>query len=66
MGIANHRVFARFGVSGVDEINLAHVEELLGLHTAIKDGELDADAEFPEMAKPSPKMGDDIAPKVLQ
>lgn len=62
MGIPGARVFARLGVAGADEITLAHVEELLGLHTAIKDGELDAEAEFPEQKKAAPAGKDDIAP----
>jgi hypothetical protein len=61
MGITGPRVFARLGVAGADEITLAHVEELIGLHTAIKDGELDPDAEFPEATKPATKPADDIA-----
>lgn len=62
MGIDNKRVFARLKVFGIDEITLAHVDELLGLHTSIKDGEADPDAEFPE-TKNTPKPSDDMAPK---
>jgi hypothetical protein len=63
LGIDNKRVFARFKVVGIEEITLAHVEELLGLHTSIKDGEADADAEFPEIKPERPKGSDDLAPK---
>ena len=59
MGIDAKRIFARIGVQGADEITLAHLEELLGLHTSIKDGELDAEAEFPQ---PKPNRADDIKP----
>lgn len=62
MGIAAPRVFARLGVVGIDEITLAHVEELIGLHTAIKDGECDPDAEFPEPKKPTDFAGDMAKP----
>lgn len=60
MGISKARVFARLGVAGADEINLAHIEELLGLHTAIKDGEIQPDAEFPEITKPTDRAKDDL------
>jgi hypothetical protein len=62
MGIDSKRVFARLGVAGLDEVTLDHVEELIGLHTAIKDGEVDPDAEFPAIKAPAPKASEDIAP----
>lgn len=66
MGIQSARIFAKLGVAGAEEITLAHVEDLLGIHTALKDGELDPDAEFPEIRpQEKPKVGDDIAARQL-
>jgi hypothetical protein len=62
MGISAARVFARLEVAGADEITLAHVEELIGLHTSIKDGEAEADTEFPEVQKKATGAAADIKP----
>jgi hypothetical protein len=62
MGISAARVFARLEVAGSDEITLAHLEELIGLHTSIKEGEVDADAEFPEIQKKQASALADIKP----
>ncbi|MBU6247116.1 MAG: hypothetical protein KGN77_05115 [Xanthomonadaceae bacterium] len=63
IGIEPKRIFAKLGIAGSDEITLAHVEDLIGTHTAIKDGELDPDTEFPEVKADKPKGGDDLAAK---
>lgn len=62
LGIDSKRVFARLGVAGLDEVTLEHVEELIGLHNAIKDGEVDPDSEFPALKPAAPKTSEDIAP----
>lgn len=47
MGIAAERVFALLGVAGEDDINSEHVLRLLGLATAIKEGDTNIDEAFP-------------------
>lgn len=48
MGATQERVLARLGLKGTEDISLEHVETLIGIGTAIKSGELQLDAAFPE------------------
>ena len=53
MGIKVDRILSLLGKKGVDEIDLADIETLLGLHTAIKDGHTSIDEAFPNEVKVS-------------
>jgi len=48
MGATQERVLARLGLKGPEDISLEHVETLIGIGTAIKSGEMQLDAAFPE------------------
>jgi hypothetical protein len=52
LGITPDRLYSKLGVTGEDDITLAHIETLIGLKTAIKDGEIGIDEAFPETAAP--------------
>lgn len=52
MGIAKERLLATLGKASVEDIGLAELETLLGIHTAIRDGALNIDEAFPVAAKP--------------
>jgi hypothetical protein len=47
MGVDNARIFAALGVKGVEDIGLAQIEILIGMYTAIKDGDTTVDEQFP-------------------
>ncbi len=47
MGVPKERIFSAMGVSGIEDITLEIVEKLIGLGTAIKDGDIHVDAAFP-------------------
>lgn len=47
MGVSKEKIFAAMGVSGIDDINLQILEKLIGISTAIKDGDLKIDDAFP-------------------
>lgn len=49
-GIEPRRVWAALGIGGADDIGLEQLETLTGLRTAITDGDLTADAAFPDAA----------------
>lgn len=51
MGIERARVFALLGVAGVDDITSEHVLTLVGLATAIKEGDTNIDDAFPVAGK---------------
>lgn len=48
MGVSKEKLLAKLGRKGVEEIELADMEILIGLHTAIKDGDTTVDEAFPE------------------
>lgn len=55
MGVPKESVFSRLGVSGMNDITLDHLATLIGLGTAIKQGEILADEAFPSLTvAPSP------------
>jgi hypothetical protein len=61
MGVTKDRIFSKLGKKSVDEIDLADLETLLGLHNAIKDGEASVDEVFPLpqlAAAPAPSMAE--------
>lgn len=60
MGIDKERLLARIARKSVEDISLEDVETLLGLHNAVKDGEVPLDDAFPPVVK-KPKM-DDLPP----
>ena len=47
LGVTPDRVFARLECTGPDDIGLAHMETLIGLGTAIKDGSMTIEDAFP-------------------
>lgn len=47
MGVMKERIFAAVGVNGIEDVDLIILEKLIGLGTAIKDGEIKADEAFP-------------------
>lgn len=66
LGIDPARVFASLGILGADELGLEQLATLLGLKTAIKDGELQVDEAFPPViptAAKSKLFKDDKRPK---
>lgn len=61
LGINRDRVFARLEVVGEQDITLAHMETLIGIKTAIKDGEITVDEAFPEIKPAEPKVTGDAS-----
>jgi hypothetical protein len=49
LNVAAERVFAALGVEGEEDIGVDELKILLGLHTAIKDGEVSVDEAFPRI-----------------
>ena len=47
MGISRDRVFRAINKTGVEDIGLGELEVLIGMHTAIKDGDMSAEEAFP-------------------
>lgn len=47
MGVTKERVLAVLGKATVEDIDLAALETLIGLHTAVKDGDTTIDEAFP-------------------
>lgn len=50
LGVTPERMFARLGIKGADDFTLEHLEQLIGVHTALKSGELQIDEAFPAPA----------------
>ena len=46
MGIPQDRIFATLDVGGVEDITLSHLEQLLGMYTAVKENESSIDDVF--------------------
>jgi hypothetical protein len=49
LGIDERRVFAAVGVSGLADMVKEHVEQLLGIKTALQNGDATLDEAFPEL-----------------
>ena len=49
MGVDKERIFAAMEVKGIDDIDLSLLEKLIGISTAIKDGEVNVDFAFPAL-----------------
>jgi len=47
IGVPRERIFARVGKSGIEDIGLEELEILIGLGTAIKNGDVSIDDAFP-------------------
>jgi hypothetical protein len=54
MGIQKDRILAKLEKATVEEINLEDLEMLIGLYTALKDGEVNIDEAFPAPATNKP------------
>jgi hypothetical protein len=52
MGVTRVKVLLRLGRGSIDDVQLSDLETLLGLYTAIKDGETTIDNAFPEHQEP--------------
>lgn len=52
IGVPQERVFAKFAVQGLEDIGLEQLEVLIGLGTAIKNGDITIDDAFPPIAPP--------------
>lgn len=57
LGIEISRVFATLGVKGEAEIGLEQLETLIGLHTAIKEGDMTPEQAFPATGDEQPSRG---------
>jgi hypothetical protein len=64
MGVRQEQIFAKLGRSGVEEITLDDLATLLGLSTAIKDGDTSIDEAFPTQQKQTASKGDDLATRL--
>lgn len=59
MGATKERVLLRLGKAGVEDITMEDAETLIGLGTAIKNGDIPLDEAFPEAAlAPAPPAAD--------
>lgn len=47
LGVTRDRIFAKFGIKGVDDFTLEHQESLVGMYNAIRAGELTVAEAFP-------------------
>lgn len=78
LGIDQKRVFAALNIAGPDEIGLDQLATLLGVKTAIKDGEVTVDEAFPPLTvkaetsklftakeKPAPKAKSVVEPSLI-
>lgn len=50
MGVKEDRILARLGKAGTEEIGLPELSKLIGMGTAIKDGQATVDETFPAIA----------------
>lgn len=57
LGIELSRVFLAIGVRGESEIGLEQLETLIGLHTAIKEGDMTPEQAFPASGDEQPARG---------
>ena len=57
LGIELSRVFLAIGVKGESEIGLEQLETLIGLHTAIKEGDMTPEQAFPATGDEQPARG---------
>jgi hypothetical protein len=55
MGISPDRVLASVEKASIEEVTIADLETLIGLHTAIKDGQTNIDEAFPSTAETQAK-----------
>jgi hypothetical protein len=53
-GLAESRICAAFGVKAISELQLDHFVELVGIWTAIKEGDTNIDEAFPDQGPPPP------------
>ena len=53
-GVTPAQIFTALGVSGLDDIGLSHIPELIGMHSALKSGEVEVEEMFPA-GDPKPK-----------
>lgn len=64
MGLTEERIFGVVGVSKAEEIDVDRLENLIGLGTALKDGNTTLEEAFPPVAKEPAKPIFATAPKV--
>jgi len=61
LGVEGARVFGLLGVRGVEDVTLEHMETLIGIATAIKEGDTTIDQAFADVPAP-PQRKSDQAP----
>lgn len=66
MGITQERVLHRISRASVDDVTLDDVELLIGLGTAIKDGNTNIDEAFPEPEKITTEKGKSAIDKIVE
>lgn len=55
MGVTKEKLLAKLEKKAVEDISLDDLETLIGLHTAIKEGDATIDESFPEVKPPAPE-----------
>jgi hypothetical protein len=63
MGVIEERILARVDARKTDDIDLDKLEILIGLGTALKDGETSLEEAFPAVVAKPDVIGKDAAPK---
>ena len=64
MGVNQARVLASLEKGSIEEVTISDLETLIGLHTAIKDGQTSIDDAFPTERKKTPSFAEPTAPTV--
>jgi len=65
LGVEINRVWKALDISSVEELGVIQLEQLIGIKTAIQDGEITIDEAFPPLAPPKP-IGGFEKPKSMQ
>ncbi|HEY5995976.1 MAG TPA: hypothetical protein VIU29_03105, partial [Candidatus Deferrimicrobiaceae bacterium] len=60
LGIDQGRVWSALGINGIEDVGLNELETLMGIRTAIKDGDTTPDEAFPSTAAPAPNAAEKV------
>jgi hypothetical protein len=63
MGVDKPRILSKLAKKSVEDIDLDDLETLLGMHSALRDGELTVDDAFPEVKQPAIDGNAELLPK---
>lgn len=55
MGVREEQLYSYLGIEGGPDLRTDHIKMLIGLHTAIKDGEITIEEAFSPVEEPAPK-----------